>query len=122
MIKSSKKIISRESAQGSGAKVSHRGPGDSPLVRVRSPNVTSPHEGEDEKVSVISFNVELLKAAISLSSHPSIRRLIVSKQFISSVTRLFSLPLFLNNPNSEIKFVIEEALLISLEFLSQVWI
>mmetsp|Transcript_26281 Transcript_26281/g.44331 ORF Transcript_26281/g.44331 Transcript_26281/m.44331 type:complete len:1505 (+) Transcript_26281:148-4662(+) len=94
---------------------------DSPLGGSRTPDSASKASTQDDRLSSITSGADILKATISLCCHPSTRRLVVGEPFISAITRALSIPAFATcTQSSECRRVAEEAILLSLEFLSQV--
>jgi hypothetical protein len=114
----------RAASPTSGTRGTPRGR-NSPLVGIRTPDRSSPggSSAQDERLSAITSRADILKATVSLCSHPSMRRLVVSAAFLASVGRALIAPAFADTSNnSESKQVATEAVLLSLEFLSQVYL
>ena len=85
----------------------------SPLVDMRD---TISSQG-DERLSSMKSRSDVLKATISLCSHPTTRRLVIGESFLQYLSQVFRSS---SNRDSEWKKVAEDAMLVSLEYVSQV--
>lgn len=110
----------RSASPFSGNKGTQRGR-NSPLVSMRTPDVSPGALSQDDRLSAIVSRADILKATISLCCHPSTRRLVVSAAFLDAVRCALGTPAFAAGPTqSSSRQTAEEALLLSLEFISQV--